>query len=118
LGRLKIVSNSTANLLVGQIVLLLELFDLDIILHLYAIELPLGLHLNDLLGRPDINLMIALLQVHGIEHSDLVPMDDVLEVPAYDEIGPRDRRQGDMMGIGSVLGTHNARLQIGIPERC
>ena len=63
-----------------------------------------------MLSKPLIN------QVHAIIQRDLVEVDDVFEVPAYDAAAMLCAGEGDVEGIGGPSWRDHACLEVGIAQ--
>ena len=50
-------------------------------------------------GRADIDLTVSVQHANGIIQPDFVEMDDMLEIPAYDQIGAADGGRRHMTGV-------------------
>lgn len=85
-------------------------------LHLQGIKSFARAHLDDLEWGVDGYGRVTLTQIYGIEPADLIVVNDMLEIPAHDEIGLGDGGEGNVMGIGAVSRANDFGSQIAVAQ--
>src|SRR5215470_13575509 len=71
---------------------------------------------HQLPGRTNLDGRIALAEIHGIEQSYLIPVDNVAEVPTYEQVSAGDGGDGDVMRIALMATAYDTRVQVGVPQ--